>query len=224
MKKIEKKLLVIGWAVGMILSMSACASVSGIQEHADQVAEEKENLVTEPEEYSITYEVQEPEDGTITLVTKTCDAEGNIYYSNGERELLFLNEQGRYKLYERSGEDDFTESAVGKLYTSDYIEGETGEFNECAEQTEKQSAPGFSETDETSIAGRTCRVFENTMGVAGMNVTYVLTVDKETGVCMGWDEVSETGSFDAETSEELFSCTEFITEDVTLPIDISSLH
>ena len=64
-------------------------------------------------------------------------------------------------------------------------------------------------------------MFENTMGVAGMNVTYVLEVDKETGVCLGWNEISETGSFTAEPGKTVFSCTQFTVGDVDLPVEIS---
>ena len=140
MKKTGRKLLFISCMAALVLSVSACA---GVQKHAYSVAQKVEETVTMPEQYSISYEVQEPGEEMITLVTKACDAEGNIYFSDGQKEILFLNDEGRYRLYEKSPQGNFSESTSGKLYTDDYVKTETAKFDECANQSEQQTAPNF---------------------------------------------------------------------------------
>ena len=60
-----------------------------------------ENAVIYPESYSITYEVTTAE-GIVKSLTKTVDANGNVYTNNGENEQLFINQNGTYTLYERN--------------------------------------------------------------------------------------------------------------------------
>lgn len=216
MKNLVKKLLAAGFAAGAALSMAGC---SGIQAHAYSVAEKTEQAVSMPEEYSITYEVQKPEEDFMTLVTKARDEQGSIYFSDGEIEKLFLNEKGNYRLYERDGDGEFTESPGKKIYTESFIDTATAAFTQCAEQSELQFAPGFEEGEKTTVAGRACHVFTNKMGVGGMNVTYVLQIDEESGICLGYNEVSETGIFTSKPSKTVFSCTEFATENVKLPVE-----
>ena len=54
------------------------------------------------------------------------------------------------------------------------------------------------------------------MGVKGLNVTYHLCIDQETGICLGWTETKETGIFDSEASEGTFLCVEFLTDSVEI--------
>lgn len=198
-----------------VFSLTAC---SGIQNHALAVAEKTEHAANFPSEYSITYEVQEPETNTIAQITKTCDADGNIYYSDEDQTILFLKDGDHFSMYEKNEEGDFTETTGNTLYTEDYVASATAEFTELAEQSKMQYTPGFEETGESSVADRTCRVFENKIGIAGMNTTYVLQVDEETGICLGYQILAETGIFDAETDKTTFSCTNFTDEDVTLAV------
>lgn len=220
MKKTGKKFLVVGSMFGLVMSMTAC---SNIQEHAYSIAEKTENVVTMPQQYRITYEVQEPGTETITLLTKACDSEGNIYFSYEETEMMFLKEGSNYLLCEKDANGNFVESTDKKSYTGKYVNTATDVFTELAEQSTMQFTPGFKETEETKVLGRECRVFENKIGVSGMNVTYVMQMDKESGICLGYHEISETGIFTSEPSATVFTCTEFITDKVELPIDVSTL-
>ena len=221
MKKLIKTSFFALASLTLAISMTACSS---IQNNALNIAEKTENTVTMPEQYNITYEVQEPEEDAVTLVSKACDAEGNIYFSNANTELLFLNTEGKYRLFEKDADGSFSESISGKLYTTDYIKTATTAFTECTEQSKNQYTPGFKETEESSVLNRPCRVFENKIGISGMNTTYILQVDKETGICLGYNEIAETGIFTSKPSKTVFSCTEFVAGSVTLPVDISALH
>lgn len=221
MKNFGKELLLVGCAAGLVLSATAC---SKIQDHAYSIAEKTENVAAMPEQYRITYEVQKPGEDAVTLVTKARDAKGNIYYSSGAKELLFLEEDGKYRLYEKNENDRFSEDAGGKLYTPDFIDSTAADFKEYAEQSKMQYTPGFKEDEETTVLNRSCRVFKNKVGIAGMNVTYVLQIDKESGICLGYNEVSETGIFTSEPSETVFTCTEFTVDHVELPTASAALQ
>ena len=52
---------------------------------------------------------------------------------------------------------------------------------------------GFSYAGDATVAERTCDLYTNTMGITGLNVTYQLYIDQETGACLGWTEEKETG-------------------------------
>ena len=64
------------------------------------IADRVENAVTYPAAYSLTYEITSAE-GVISTVTKTVDANGNVYLKTAETEKLYLNDNGSYTLYER---------------------------------------------------------------------------------------------------------------------------
>ena len=201
----------------LALSMTACGSLGG---GAAASTGNRDTAVALPAQYSITYEVQKPSEDSISLVTKARDADGNVYFSSGDAELLFLNDEGRYRLYEPDADGNFSESSSGKLYTADYIKTATADFTACAQPDVNANTPGFDETEGTTVAGRTCTVYENKIGVAGMNTTYVLQIDQETGACLGYNELTDTGIFTSEPSKDVFSCTEFLTENVTLPVEL----
>ncbi len=220
-KSMKTSLLILS-SLTLAFSMTAC---SRIQDHAMSIVEKTNNTVTMPEQYSITYEVQTPEEDVITLISKACDGEGNIYFSGADTELVFLNAgEGKYRLFEKGDDGSLSESTDGKFYTADYINTATEAFIACAEQSKEQYVPGFKEAEESAVLNRTCRVFKNKIGISGMNVTYILLADKETGICLGYNEAAETGIFTSEPSKTVFTCTEFTTDHVTLPVDIAALH
>ena len=213
MKRILKFGTIPFCAAVLAASMTACGSLP-----LNGSGSSEKTAVVFPEQYSITYEVQKPGEDAVTLVTRARDGDGNIYFAGGSTELLFLSDGGKYRLYEKDAEGGFTEAAAGKRYTTDYIDTATAAFTACAEPEVNASTPGFDPAEDDTVAGRTCNVFENKIGVAGMNTTYVLQLDQETGVCLGYNELSDTGIFTSEPSKDVFSCTEFRTENVTLPV------
>ena len=219
MKRRIQKGLLLFCAAALVLSAAACTD---IQEHALHLTEQAKSVVTLPAEYSITYEVREPEEDAITLVTKARDSNGTIYFANGGEELLFVNRAGKYRLLEKKARGNFMETTTGKLYTEDDVETATAAFQECAEQSKIQYTSGFVQMEDSMVLERPCTVFENRIGVEQMNTTYILQVDQQTGVCLSWNEVSDTGIFTSKPSQTIFICTEFVTENVTLPVDLAA--
>ena len=171
------------------------------------------NVVTIPEQYSITYEVESAE-GVVYTVQKIKDADGNIYFRSSEEELLFLANGNNYILYQPDGSGNFSADDQNVLYNSTYVETATGKFMEYAEKSQKQFIPGMESTGDQIVSGRECAVYTVETGVANFSVVYQLYVDQETGICLGWEEEKAISGHELEADGEVFRCTEFLTGNI----------
>lgn len=169
-----------------------------------------------PSEYWITYEMENG-DGTISRITMAKDSEGNLYFQNGEEELWFLTDGSGYVQAMPDEDGILSPVSTGTILKESAVQKSTAAFWDCVETSDKLIAPGFSHAGTTTVAERACDLYTQTMGVAGLNVTYNLYIDQETGICMGWTEDKETGIFDSDPSEGTFLCAEFQTDSVVLP-------
>lgn len=103
-----------------------------------------------------------------------------------------------------------------KGYTAVYVKEDTKPFMEYAEISKKQSAPTVSNTGEGEVAGRTCDGYEIKTGAGDLIKTYTVQVDKETGICLGWQTSSKINTIN--TGEDIsFTCVDFQTENIILP-------
>lgn len=170
-----------------------------------------------PAEYRITYEMENG-DGTVSLITMARDGKGNLYYRDGSEELWFLSQGSGYAQAMPDENGVLTPISSGTILKENAVRENAASFWKCVETSDKLIAPGFSYAGDATIAERTCDLYTNTMGITGLNVTYQLYIDQETGACLGWTEEKETSIFDSEASEGTFLCSEFQTEDVVLPI------
>ncbi len=203
-------------AIAAFAAACAAAAVlpacSQIGEDLREIQEEKDSIAY-PAEYRITYE-RSNGDGTVTLITRARDGEGNVYYREGEEELYFYLQDGSYFLL-RSENGELTEVSPGTLYTEKYVEDASVLFFDCAET--RASAPGFEEAEGRTVAGRQCRAYENTIGNEEMSVTYIVLIDSETSVCLGMLREAHLGGFGGDGGEDSFICTEFATDGVVFP-------
>ncbi len=88
MKKIAKLgLNVLVLALAGLLALTGCSAKS-----AGELTQTILQAVTLPDSYSIAYEVTDAAGG-IRTVKKAVDAAGNVYFADGEQELLFLRQQ-----------------------------------------------------------------------------------------------------------------------------------
>lgn len=221
-----KQYFYIGIAASLLLiAMAGCAADGNAV--AEAAAPSTENNIQDtqvpdssacrlPAEYRITYE-RNNGDGTISRITMAKDGEGNLYYRNGSVEQWFLAEGSGYTLAVPDDGGRLAEISSGLILKVSAVQQNTASFWDCVETADKASAPGFSLTDTASVAGRTCDLYTCSIGISGLNVTYQLYIDQQTGICLGWTEDRETGIFDAEESEGTFICTEFQTENIVLP-------
>lgn len=170
--------------------------------------------VTLPSEYLITYEVFEDEQ--LRTITRGRDADGRIYFSSGDEQMLFVpSSNGRYQLYEADAAGTFTLSG-SNLYTAKYVETATAEFMEYAEQSTTRFNGVAAASGTQEVAGRVCDLYTFDVTVLNFTNQYTLAIDQETGACLLWQKV--TGVSGYVTSENgSFQCTEFLTEQVELP-------
>lgn len=169
-----------------------------------------------PAEYQITYEMENG-DGTLTLITMAKDHDGNLYYQAGSEQMWFLAVESGYMQAAPSEDGTLTAISTGTILKESSVRESTESFWDCVETSQKLIAPGFSNAGSATVAERNCDLYTNAMGVAGMNVTYQLYIDQETGICLGWTEEKETGIFSSDPSEGTFLCTEFLTDTISLP-------
>lgn len=196
-------------ALAMVLGLTGCSTnFSG-----NDIAKTIDESVTIPAQYSITYEV-ESASGAIRTVQKIVDGEGNTYFRNGAEELLFLREEGLYALYQKDANGAFTAKDSSAVYNSAYVDTSTAAFQACAERSKKQFLPGMDQSGEKEVLGRTCLVYSVGIGVKDTGVAYSVLVDKETGICMGWGETKAVFGHDVGFDGEIFTCTEFLTDDI----------
>lgn len=222
--------LLTGLAVTMGTGCSANVSMMRNSEAAQTIegntADEAENVSPEstaagrqqirlPEQYRITYEMENG-DGTISLITMAKDGNGNLYCRDADRELWYMPRQSGYVQAELDDEGRLTAVSESKILKENTVRKDMETFWDCVETSGKLIAPGFTHAGTAEMAGRTCDLYTNTMGIEGLNVTYNLYVDQETGICLGWTETKETGIFDSEPSEGTFTCTEFQTDSVEI--------
>ena len=199
-------------AVLILLTTSGC---SNIVEGTKSLTTEINNAVSFPEEYFITYEVEHG-DGTVSTVAKGVDAEGIIYYRSGNLEVLYVPAEALYDRYERDESGVFTKSSYGISYTASRVEQETKEFTDYADKSLDRYLPTVKENGEDDFLSRTCDSCEITVGIESFNKTYTFLVDKETGICLSWEE-SNTLYGNVNTDEVAFRCLEFQTDNIELP-------
>lgn len=163
-----------------------------------------------PDEYSITYEITS-EDGVISLITKTVDKNGNVYFKTSETEKLYINENGAYTLYEKAVGGAFY--PVGDIkYTADAVEEATSAIKEYTEKSKEKFIPTAKKDGEATVSGRACEVYKLGVGTDNNSSYHYYYVDAETGICLGV-EVKQTALGDSVDYEgERFICKEFITE------------
>lgn len=211
--KILKKILM-GVIGGVIIPATLCGLTACSANISDNnIAETVNNSVTYPEQYSITYEV-EASTGVVRTITKTVDADGNVYFVSGETEKLYIKDGESYEIYERDDNGVFTVTDEQTAYNRMYVDSDTAEFISYAEQSKKQFIPGMESIGEEEILGRTCLVYGVVLGNDNTGISYSFYVDKETGICLGFDSDKSAAGFELGTDGEVFICTEFITEDV----------
>ncbi|MBQ7378713.1 MAG: hypothetical protein IJW70_03420 [Clostridia bacterium] len=171
-----------------------------------------ENMVTYPEQYSITYEV-ESKDGSVTEIRKIVDGEGNVYFKSGTTELLYIKDGNQYTEYSKN-EDGVFVKFEGSTYVQTYVEQQTKQFTDLAEMSRNQMMPTAKKSGDTQVLGRQCFVYTITVGGEKTGVHYSYYVDKETGICLGYESGMSAAGFDLGADSDVFRCTEFVTENI----------
>lgn len=202
MKKIISIVLIAVLAVALAaVSLSSCGIIDKV-----------ENAVTYPDTYSITYEITSP-DGLIHTVTKTVDADGNVYFKSKDSEKLFINDSGYYTLYEKGSEGAFL--AVDDVkYTAEAVENEISLFDSYARMTTNKFIPTARCVGEQTVVDRVADTYKIGVNLFAVSFFHYYYVDQATGICLGVDVVNETFGNETKDNEETFVCTRFVTENI----------
>ena len=204
-------------AVAAMLAGTAAVSIAGCStfdfSNTKNVTQKIDEAVQMPERYRISYEVENP-DGEIYTVTKSKDSEGNVYFSSVDSELLFIKDGSLYSLYEKNEDGAFVTSNSKAAFNETYVNNATQEFTQYAEKSKDTFIPGMESSGETEVLGRTCNVYGTKIGTDNTAVEFSFLVDKETGICLGFSEDKKALGQDLETDTGIFTCTEFITDNV----------
>ncbi|KFI83311.1 hypothetical protein [Bifidobacterium psychraerophilum] len=196
-------------AASMALALSACASIG---EGAGGAFDEH-YTPDFPAEYSITYSVQDPE-GDTTEVSKTQDPQGNIRYVSGNTDALFIaSGKGEWERYEHNKEGAYVPTG-GELYGEDQINTITKDFDTYAKTSSQKNMPGTKQEGSVTVLGRAAALFSNRVGTSTTGVTYTLTVDDETGLCIGWIESKKVDGTTQQPDAAVFHATKFLTSNI----------
>ena len=208
MKRV-KALALTAAIAAVVFAVSACGSAGGSADRAfgDTYTPEF------PAEYSITYSVQDPE-GDTTEISKTQDPQGNIRYVSGDTDALFIaSGKGEWKRYEHNEEGAYVPTG-GELYGEDQINTITKDFDTYAKTSSQKNMPGTKHEGSVTVLGRAAALFSNRVGTSTTGVTYTLTVDDETGLCIGWIESKKVDGTTQQPDAEVFHATKFLTSNI----------
>lgn len=196
--------------ISIVICMITIATSFGLI--SCDIAESINNSVVYPESYSITYEITSA-DGVITTVTKTVDANGNVYINNANEEKLYIKENNTYYLYKKDENGIFTTLGYIK-YTKEAVDKATADITKYSEESKNQFVPTAKLDGESTVAGRRCNIYKLGVGGDNNNAYYYYHIDAETGICLEL-EVSMTAlGSSVEYDGETFICTEFITDNI----------
>ncbi len=207
--------------LAICLVLAATLSMAGFKQNNNRTGEN--DMLTEdllqpaqlPEEYLITYEI-ESKSGRLIQITRGKDADGRIYFNSPTEELLFVPSGGGYQMYYADIDGNFIDLDQA-VYTPKFVEETTQEFLQYAQKSSVRHSGTAKYTGDTQIAGRDCRVYEIRMKLSIFSQRYTFVIDNETGVCVEWKSAANIRGFDL-TPGGNFTCIEFRTEDVRLPI------
>ena len=164
-----------------------------------------------PESYFITYEIYDTDNETRTI-TKAVDAQGNIYYEDGQQYLFLPQEEG-YALYEKEEEAFVRQS--DEFYSVSYMESFTEVFHEYLETSVVTTGGNPELIGQEMIAHRDCDVYSAVIQLANYAQTYQYALDQETGACLRLEK-EETISGFVENKREGFVCIQFDTQPMDL--------
>lgn len=211
--KIYKKILAGFIGGALILAMLCGLAACGYNIFDNNIADTINTSVTIPEQYSISYEIEDAT-GVVRTMTKTVDADGNVYFSYGEKEKLFIKDGDLYQLYQKDSNEEYKATGAQAAYNQTFVDSETADFLTYAEQSKKQFIPGIKSNGEQEVVGRTCYVYGVALGSEKTGVSYSFYVDKETGICLGFESGKSAAGVDLGIDGAIFTCTEFITENI----------
>ena len=188
--------------------------------------------VSMPETYSISYlRLDKGEEVSTTLAR---DAAGNIYFSDGDSEQVFVRGEDGYRMFPYSAETGSFGEWDGIVLSARSVREKTSPFWNCADQTFIKWL-GTDFVESTEFLDRPCGLYHAEPGTLTFTYKCDLILDDETGICLCYaaDEllkgakfssteetpvVIDIGDYDIGGDEMAFSCVRFETENISFPL------
>ncbi len=168
-----------------------------------------------PQEYLITYEI-ESQNGKLIRITRGKDAEGRIYFNSLTEEVLFIPSGRGYQMYYADIDGTFVNLDQTR-YTAKFVEETTQDFLHYAQKSAIRHSATAKHIGETQVAERSGKVYEINIKLSIFSQRYTFVIDDETGICLEWKSATNISDHDL-TPGGNFTCIEFQTEDIRLPI------
>ena len=198
-----------------ILSLSLALSVTGCGIKGGQYwMRDRMGGGSLPDKYLITYEVCEV--GVVWQITKCRDVHGNVYFKSADVELLFIADGDKYTQY-IMGIDGKWHKDVTEKYSAGDIEERTKGILEYAGKSGEEYLSVATEAGTAEVAGRACQTYEIEIQILNYSQTYILSIDDETNICLGWQTNTLISQYDVSAHSVSFFCLEYITESTELP-------
>ncbi len=214
-----KKIILFTLCLLCIFSLFSCKS-NGTDQTTDTSASDSlpNNLVYDdeyikkhlPSEYMISYNVTTDDETVSCSVTKT---ELGVLIDMGDGDpILFVRakDESGYDMYSKDGDGKFQKVDIGGVTMTDAIVNSSlvsfsGWFTAYTDRKD-----GLVSDGQAEVAGRQCYRYKYTVSDTSYSMYYA---DIDTGVCLKYEPFNiEDKEFDY-----TFECTEFKTENITLP-------
>ena len=94
----------------------------------------------------------------------------------------------------------------------------TAALTDCAQRAAPRLRERAQCVGEQEVAGRTGLVYTCARSFLGFTWTRTIIVDEQTGLCLAWRAQSAIGDYSRSDGAGDFLCTDFVTQDVALPL------
>ncbi len=137
--------------------------------------------VAMPETYSISY--LRFDKGNEVTTTLERDAGGNLHFSDGDTEQIFIRAEGGYRMYPYDPSSGSFGEWDGVLLSARSVREKTSPFWDCADQTYLKWI-GTEFVEATEFLGRPCGIYHTEPGAIVFTYKCDLFFDDETGICL----------------------------------------
>lgn len=185
-----------------------------------------------PETYSISYLRFDKENEITTTLER--DADGNIHFSDGNTEQVFVRTEEGYRMYPYDQDSGSFGEWDGVLLSARSVRQKTSPFWDCADQTYIKWI-GTEFVEATEFLGRPCGIYHAEPGAIVFTYNCDLFFDDETGICLCYaaDElikgavfsttedtpvVIDIKDYDIGGDEKAFACIRFETENISFSL------
>lgn len=149
--------------------------------------------------------------GNSTHTVTFVQCEAGVYIKAENEDILLLKSEGGYLPYAKNANGIFTLSETSRKISRDYVDEFLSSFARLCHTHKNENV---SNGKTVTVCGRECTEYTIAHSSVGAECTRLYRVDNETDICLEYildgDDLYTEGAYS-------FKCTQFTTENVTLP-------